>query len=86
MIKKIVNKRKVRFLNMKNKIRISNICLAIVFLIAFTFFVIQANKEEELIQTSAEIALSNQRIGWGVKRLINIKVLQWETKIKNMFI
>ena len=56
---------------MKNKIRISNICLAIVFLIAFTFFVIQANKEEELIQTSAEIALSNQRIGWGVKRASN---------------
>ena len=53
---------------MKDKRIISSICLSIVFLLLFTFFIIQANKDEELLQTSAELQLSNVKIGWGVKR------------------
>ncbi len=53
---------------MKDKRKISSICLSIVFLLLFTFFIIQANKDEELLQTSAELQLSNVKIGWGVKR------------------
>ena len=51
---------------MNKKIKILGICLIIVSI--FTFFIIQPNEKEKMVQVNAPTALSNQKISWGIKR------------------
>ena len=47
---------------------VSSICIG-VFLMIFTFSIIQANKNQNTVQVSSSTALSNQKIGWGTDEL-----------------
>lgn len=50
------------------KIKILSILCAVSFLFLFSLMVTQSNKQEKLVQASSNISLSNQKIGWGIKR------------------
>ena len=51
---------------MNKKVKILGICLIIVSI--FTFFIIQPNEKEKMVQVNAPTTLSNQKISWGIKR------------------
>lgn len=54
-----------------SKFKISSIILSCALLFIFTFSVMQANEQGETMQTSSSTALSNKKIGWGIKRTDN---------------
>ena len=45
--------------------------LACILVFIFTFSIIQSNQEKQAVQTSSSTTLSNQKIGWGIKRADN---------------
>lgn len=53
---------------LKNKFIFPNILLACTLVFVFTLSVVQSNKGEDIIQTSASYTISNKKIGWGIKR------------------
>ncbi len=56
---------------MKLKAKKVSIMGIAVFLLVFTFVLIQSRPQEDLVQTSASSTLSNKKIGWGIKRAEN---------------
>ncbi len=53
---------------MKNQNKIASAICITTLLIIFTFSIIQINKSQNSIEVSSNSALSNQKIGWGIKR------------------
>ena len=58
---------------MKQKKRIISMLGMLTFLCLFAFMVMQAKQQEKTVQTSSQSILSNQKIGWGIKRADNHK-------------
>ncbi len=55
---------------MDKKIKITNAICVFLMLFIFAFAVIKTNRQENAIQVSAQASsLSNQKIGWGIKRV-----------------
>ena len=54
--------------SLSKKVKFSSIFLACTLVFIFTFSVMQANEQGETMQTSSSTALSNKKIGWGIKR------------------
>ncbi len=50
------------------KINISSVLLSVALIFIFTFSVIQTNKQQENIVMTSTSAISNKKIGWGIKR------------------
>ena len=50
------------------KIKILSIFCTLSFIFLFSLVVMQSNEQEKLVQASSNISLSNQKIGWGIKR------------------
>lgn len=50
------------------KINISSVLLSVALIFIFTFSVIQSNKQQENIVMTSTSAISNKKIGWGIKR------------------
>ncbi len=53
------------------KAKIVSVLMVSVFLGIFAIATIQSNLQEKTMQTSSNNALSNQKIGWGIKRMPN---------------
>ncbi len=56
---------------MNKKRKIINVVCSIIFIFVFSLAVFKANKSENTLQVSSNGALSNQKIGWGIKRVEN---------------
>lgn len=50
------------------QINISSVLLSITLIFIFTFSVIQSNRQQENIAMTSTSAISNKKIGWGIKR------------------
>lgn len=55
------------------KVKIASILSIIAFLFLFSFAVMNSKEEEKTMKTSSTSTLSNQKIGWGIKREPNHK-------------
>lgn len=53
---------------MKGKRKVINILLIAVFLCIFSFAAVQMNLQKTALSVSSNVALSNKKIGWGIKR------------------
>lgn len=53
------------------KIHAPSILLMVTLMFIFTFSVIQSNEQKQTVATSTSTALSNKKIGWGIKRTDN---------------
>lgn len=58
--------------------------VAISFIFLFTFAVMKSNGQEKAITTSGTTTLSNQKIGWGIKREDNHKQPDLGSKNKEL--
>ena len=54
--------------NMKKYNKILSTISVIMLLFIFTFSIIQSKRNKNAVQVSSNSALSNQKIGWGIKR------------------